>query len=73
MVRNWDVSFRTTKSEKEELKVLAHGAGFITMSEYVRHCCYERPFWVHGKIVEMNDTLEEIKKLLQKRKRKRVK
>ena len=69
MIRNWMIQVRTTKDEMDELRTLARSTGFITVSGYVRHCCFERPFWVQGKLVEMGDVLEEIKTLLVKKKR----
>ncbi len=67
MVRNWIIQIRMSQSEEEDLRLLAKGAGFATLSAYVRHCCFERPFWVQGKLVELGDALEEIRALLEQR------
>lgn len=61
------IRMRATRNEVEELRMLASGAGFASVSAYVRHCCFERPFWVHGKLIELGDAIEEIRKLLDRR------
>jgi hypothetical protein len=67
MVRNWIIQIRMSQSEKEDFRLLATGAGFATLSAYVRHCCLERPFWLQGKLVQLGDALEEIRVLLDQR------
>ena len=67
MRRNWMIRMRATRNEVKELRMLAYGAGFATVSAYVRHCCFERPFWVQGKLVQIGDTLEEIRSIIDPR------
>ena len=67
MPRNWMIRIRATRNEVEELRMLASGAGFVTVSAYVRHCCFVRQFWAQGKLVELGDALEEIRALLEQR------
>ena len=57
MAAIFTIQVRLTKNQKERLKVLADGAGFKTLSGYVRFMLFNPTF-----DIKLNRILEELKK-----------
>jgi predicted DNA-binding protein len=62
MAAIFTIQIRLTKNQKERLKILTDGAGFKTISSYVRFMLFNPTFDMKlNKILEILEELKQIK------------